>query len=83
MSKKGGGGEYKMETAPLDPRFNNQNQTSYCYQYFIDYHRCQKKRGDGHASCDYFKRIYNSMCPNAWVERWEDQIKIGTFPGPI
>jgi cytochrome c oxidase subunit 6b len=34
--------EYKMETAPFDPRFPNQNQTKHCFTSFLDYHRCIK-----------------------------------------
>ncbi|KAK7086135.1 Cytochrome c oxidase subunit 6B1 [Halocaridina rubra] len=73
----------KMETAPFDPRFPNQNQTRYCYQSFIDYHRCQKIKGEDYEPCSYFKKVFTSVCPNDWVEKWGEQIEEGKFPGKI
>lgn len=85
MSKKGDKSAMtvKLETAPFDPRFPNQNVTRYCYQSYIDFHRCQKKRGENYEPCNYFKKTFQSMCPNAWVEKWNDQRESGTFPGRI
>lgn len=74
---------YKLETAPFDPRFPNQNVTRYCYQSYVDFHRCQKKRGEDFAPCNYFKKVYKTMCPNAWIEKWDEQRENGTFPGRI
>lgn len=75
--------EIKLETAPFDPRFPNTNQTLYCYQSYVDFHRCQKVKGEGAEVCKYFKKCYRSMCPNAWVERWDEQREKGTFAGRI
>ncbi|XP_026461616.1 cytochrome c oxidase subunit 6B2-like [Ctenocephalides felis] len=72
-----------LKTAPFDPRFPNQNQTKYCYQSFLDFHRCKKVRGDGYAPCDYFKNVFTSICPMEWVENWNTQIEEGRFPGKI
>uniref|UniRef100_A0A4D5R9K0 Cytochrome c oxidase subunit n=1 Tax=Scolopendra viridis TaxID=118503 RepID=A0A4D5R9K0_SCOVI len=74
---------YKLETAPFDPRFPNQNQTKYCFQSFLDYHRCRKIKGEEYKPCEYFKRCYTSLCPFAWVEKWQDQLENGTFPAKI
>ncbi|EDW75705.1 uncharacterized protein Dwil_GK15083 [Drosophila willistoni] len=74
---------YKMETAPFDPRFPNANVTRYCWQSYVDFHRCQKKRGEEFTPCNYFQRVYRSMCPNGWVEKWDEQRASGTFPGRI
>uniref|UniRef100_A0A0A9YQ11 Cytochrome c oxidase subunit 6B1 n=1 Tax=Lygus hesperus TaxID=30085 RepID=A0A0A9YQ11_LYGHE len=73
----------KIGTAPFDPRFPNQNQTKYCYQSFLDFHRCQKVKGSNYEPCNYFKRVYSSMCPNEWVDKWEGQLDAGTFAGRI
>lgn len=82
--KKSDDMSYQMDwTAPFDPRFPNQNQTRYCYQSYIDYHRCQKLRGADYEPCTYFKKCFQSMCPNAWVEKWDEQRESGTFPGRI
>ncbi|XP_042868433.1 cytochrome c oxidase subunit 6B2-like [Penaeus japonicus] len=75
--------EGKMETAPFDPRFPNQNQTRYCYQSFVDFNRCQKIKGEDYEPCEYFKKVYTTVCPNAWIEKWTDQIENGIFPGKI
>lgn len=75
--------EYKMQTAPFDPRFPNTNQTKYCNVSFLDYKRCIKLRGEDYGPCEYFRRVYKSLCPNSWVAKWESQIEEGTFPAQI
>lgn len=35
-----------------------------------DYHRCQKAldaKGVDTAPCDWYKRVYKSLCPMSWV----------------
>ncbi|KAL6084538.1 hypothetical protein STEG23_003015 [Scotinomys teguina] len=74
------------KTPPFDPRFPNQNQTRNCYQNFLDYHRCVKtmnRRGKNTQPCEYYFRVFRSLCPINWVQRWNEQIKQGTFPGKI
>ncbi|XP_074647495.1 cytochrome c oxidase subunit 6B1-like isoform X2 [Tubulanus polymorphus] len=75
--------QYIMKTPPFDTRFPNQNQTRNCWQNYVDYHRCHKIKGDDHEPCEYFKRVYRSLCPNAWHEKWDEQREEGTFPGKI
>lgn len=72
-----------IQTAPFDPRFPNTNQTRYCYQSFLDFNRCQKVKGEDYKPCQYFKKVYTSICPNAWIEKWEDQRDSAAFPGNI
>ncbi|XP_033334008.2 uncharacterized protein LOC117224904 isoform X2 [Megalopta genalis] len=76
-------GDIKPMTAPFDPRFPNQNQTRYCYSSYLDFHRCKKRHSEEYEACKYFKKVYNAMCPNDWVEKWDEQIEQGTFPGNI
>lgn len=65
----------------LDPRFQNTNATRYCYSHYVDYHRCQYLLGEEESSgCDIFKDMYYRMCPNAWINRWNEQRESGTFP---
>ncbi|MBZ3871225.1 Protein FAM71E2 [Sciurus carolinensis] len=76
----------KWTTPPFDPRFPNQNQTRNCYQNFLDYHRCIKnmnRRGKSTEPCEYYFRVYHSLCPISWVQRWNEQMRQGTFPGKI
>uniref|UniRef100_A0A3B5ADK2 Cytochrome c oxidase subunit 6B1 n=1 Tax=Stegastes partitus TaxID=144197 RepID=A0A3B5ADK2_9TELE len=56
----------KYRTAPFDARFPNQNQTRNCWSNYLDYHRCQKAldaKGVDTAPCDWYKRVYKSLCP--------------------
>ncbi|XP_053460059.1 cytochrome c oxidase subunit 6B2 isoform X1 [Nycticebus coucang] len=51
-----------------------------------DYHRCVKamnRRGKSTEPCAYYFRVYRSLCPISWVQRWNEQIKEGTFAGKI
>ena len=56
-----------LKTAPFDARFPYTNQTKNCWQNYVDFHRCSKKLGEEHTSCQYFKRVYLSLCPSEWV----------------
>ena len=57
----------KIETAPFDARFPNTNQTKNCWWNYVDFHRCIKAKGEDAPVCEYFKRTYRSLCPDAWV----------------
>jgi len=59
--------EFKLETAKCDARFPNSNQTRNCWQNYLDFHRCVKAKGEDYDPCQYFKRVYKSLCPVAWV----------------
>ena len=80
--------EGELENIPgvapqFDARFPNQNQTRNCWQNFVDFHRCQKVKGDDHEPCNYFKWVYKNICPEPWVEQWTEQIEEGKFAGNI
>ncbi|KAK2147661.1 hypothetical protein LSH36_543g06040 [Paralvinella palmiformis] len=72
-----------MRTFPFDARFPNQNQTRACWQNYVDFHRCQKIKGEDYGPCNYFKRIFTSMCPNEWIEKWDEQVEKGIFAGKL
>ncbi|XP_011307131.1 cytochrome c oxidase subunit 6B1 isoform X2 [Fopius arisanus] len=73
----------KYRTVPLDTRFTNTNQTRNCHQNFLDFQRCSNVRGEDYEACQYFKRVYKIICPNAWIEKWDEQIANNTFAGRI
>lgn len=75
--------EHQFKTAPFDPRFPNTNQTRNCWQNYVDFHRCQKVKGKDCGGCEYFKKVYKVLCPNAWIDKWDEQIQNGTFAGKI
>ncbi|XP_033962706.1 cytochrome c oxidase subunit 6B1 isoform X1 [Pseudochaenichthys georgianus] len=78
-------------TAPFDARFPNSNQTRNCWSNYlvsllIDFYRCQKAldaKGVDTAPCDWYKRVFTSICPISWVQKWNDQREEGNFPGKI
>jgi len=75
--------EIEIKTAPFDARFPNQNQTRNCWQNYVDYHRCHKIKGEDYAPCEYFHKVYKSLCPKEWVSQWDTQLENGSFAGKI
>ncbi|KAJ1725609.1 Cytochrome c oxidase subunit 6B [Coemansia erecta] len=72
--------QIKIETTPFDARFPNVNQTKRCWQNYYDYTKCVAAKGEDYAPCKQFFKAYNALCPNEWIERWDDQKENGTFP---
>ncbi|XP_027963719.1 cytochrome c oxidase subunit 6B1-like [Eumetopias jubatus] len=74
------------QTAPFDSHFPNQNQTRNCWQNYLDFHRCEKAmtaKGGDVSVCEWYRRVYKSLCPISWVSAWDDRRAEGTFPGKI
>nr|XP_010948401.1 PREDICTED: cytochrome c oxidase subunit 6B1 [Camelus bactrianus] len=74
------------QTAPFDSRFPNQNQTRNCWQNYLDFHRCEKAmtaKGGDVSVCEWYQRVYKSLCPISWVTTWDERRADGTFPGKI
>ncbi|CED83466.1 cytochrome c subunit vib [Phaffia rhodozyma] len=55
----------------------------HCWQNFVDYHKCINAKGEDYAPCKQFKRTYRSLCPNDWIEKWDNQIEEGKFPADL
>lgn len=73
-----------IKTAPMDFRFPTTNQAKHCFTRYVEYHKCIQAKGDEAASeCDKYARYYRSLCPNEWVEKWNEQRENGTFAGPL
>ncbi|XP_019870363.1 uncharacterized protein LOC109598901 [Aethina tumida] len=72
-----------VKTVAPDARYHNCNVTNWCYASFVDYQKCKILLGDVNPSCDEFKKIFQSICPNAWIQKWEEQIDNGTFAAPL
>merc|ERR1711916_4876 len=70
-------------TADYDPRFPNTNQTKHCWTNFVDYNICINKKSEDDDSCKRFKYNYKSLCPNEWVDNWQEQVDEKKFPGQI
>ncbi|GAB5583149.1 cytochrome c oxidase subunit 6B1-like [Prionailurus iriomotensis] len=74
------------QTAPFDSRFPNRSQTRNSWQNYLDFHRCEKAmtaKGGEVSVCEWYRRVYKSLCPMSWVAAWDDRRAEGTFPGKI
>ncbi|XVF13529.1 hypothetical protein REPUB_Repub08aG0215500 [Reevesia pubescens] len=47
-------------------------QTQHCYESYVEYHKCIKEKGKNAPQCDKLARHYKSLCPNEWIERWDE-----------
>ncbi|KAK9768747.1 Cytochrome c oxidase subunit 6B [Basidiobolus ranarum] len=63
----------KLSTVAFDARFPNQNQTKHCWQNYVDYHKCITARGEDFPPCKQFYRAFRSLCPDDWIDRWDQQ----------
>mmetsp|Transcript_50143 Transcript_50143/g.95785 ORF Transcript_50143/g.95785 Transcript_50143/m.95785 type:complete len:91 (+) Transcript_50143:78-350(+) len=70
--------EIKIETAPFDPRFVTTNQAKHCYTRYNEFHKCTAEDGE---NCEKYAKAYRSLCPNEWIERWNEQRENGTWAG--
>ena len=73
-------GETELKTTGFDARFPNQNQTKNCWHNYVDFYKCVKLKGEGYAPCQQFLTTFKQICPNAWVEKWDEQREEGVFP---
>ena len=68
-----------VKTTPFDPRFPQQNQAKHCYTRYNEYHKCAAEKGE--EECASMARLYRSICPGEWVEKWNEERDNGTWPG--
>ncbi len=54
-----------------------------CWQNYVDYHRCVNLKGQEYEPCQFFFKRYRTMCPFAWVEKWDEQRENGSFPAKL
>ncbi|KAG9296190.1 hypothetical protein G9A89_014782 [Geosiphon pyriformis] len=69
-----------LKTVGFDARFPNTNQTKHCWQNYIDYYKCINARGEDFPPCKQFFSAFHSLCPNDYIEKWDNQREMGTFP---
>ncbi|GLT49069.1 hypothetical protein SLA2020_226520 [Shorea laevis] len=55
-------------------------QTRHCYASYVEYHKCLKEKGNNAPECEKFAKHYKSLCPNEWIDRWDRERELGTFP---
>ncbi|KAG6864631.1 Cytochrome c oxidase subunit 6B [Blastosporella zonata] len=74
---------FVLQTVGFDARFPNTNQTRNCFQNYTDYFKCIAAKGDDFAPCKQFQRAYNSLCPNEWISKFDEQRESNTFPASL
>ncbi len=42
-----------------------------------------ESRKEDYEPCSYFERNFKALCPNAWIEKWNDQKDRGAFPAKL
>lgn len=47
------------------------------WQNFVDYQKCITAKGEEFEPCQKFKHTYQSLCPNDWVDTWNEQVEAG------
>lgn len=70
----------KYSSVPFDPRFPSTNQSKRCWVNYVDFWKCANAKGEDSEVCQQFKYNYTELCPNIWVEAWNDQRSEGRFP---
>uniref|UniRef100_A0A914HD17 Uncharacterized protein n=1 Tax=Globodera rostochiensis TaxID=31243 RepID=A0A914HD17_GLORO len=66
--------------APYDARFPQQRKQRQCFEYYVDYFRCQELMGEEYKPCKFFRNVYRDFCPGYWVEKWDELREEGRFP---
>ncbi|EZA50567.1 Cytochrome c oxidase subunit 6B1 [Ooceraea biroi] len=72
--------EFQLRTPGNDPRFQQQNQTQRCFVMYTDFYRCEHILGRESEACTWFKDVFTSICPNAWIQHWDDLRVTGRLP---
>ena len=71
-----------VRTTPRDARFPSQNQALHCWNRYNEWLVCLKQSGDdSDEKCQVYRQFATSICPNAWVENWDEAREEGTFMG--
>ncbi|GLU05471.1 hypothetical protein SLE2022_225720 [Rubroshorea leprosula] len=74
LNKEIGDNNTKVEDPQTKP------QTRHCCASYVEYHKCVKEKGNNAPGCEMFAKHYKSLCPNEWIDRWDRERELGTFP---
>ena len=50
-----------------------------CWQNHVNLHRCWKLKWDGYEPCNFFAKNFQTVGPNAWNEKWDEQREKNAF----
>ena len=70
-----------MKTTPFDARFPQTNQAKHGYTRYNEFYKCQAENGEGAEECEPLGKFYRAICPQEWVEKWNEQREEGTWAG--
>lgn len=70
-----------VETASYDVRIPSMNQAKNCWTKYEEFYKCSEEKGAEDPKCVSYKKAFRSLCPNEWVEMWEDLRTEGNFYG--
>lgn len=68
-------------TVGHNPRFPNQNQTKHCWASYVEVQKCKAEGNEDTAACKEFQAAAKSICPQHWIDRWDEQIEQQRFAG--
>ncbi|CAM9220171.1 unnamed protein product [Choristocarpus tenellus] len=79
----------KVKTTSADSRYPLFNQASHCWyvfqkrshQKFNEWVLCVKNADGDEDACKPHRQLAVSLCPNEWVEKWDEERDEGNFSG--
>ena len=51
-----------------------------CWQNYVDFYRCVNLRGEDYKPCQFFHKNFIAMCPEDWVDNWDEQREASFLP---
>ena len=75
------GDKLKGKTTPSDNRFPTQNQMNHCWNRYNEWVLCLKESEGDSEGCAKKRQLAVSICPNVWLEKWDEGRDTGAFPG--
>ncbi len=71
-----------IKTTPFDHKFSGaQNQAFHCFNRFNEYVLCLKTTESDADKCKPLRQLAHSICPDDWINKWDEEIPKGTFAG--
>ncbi|KAF5375589.1 hypothetical protein D9757_008536 [Collybiopsis confluens] len=74
--------KFVLKTVPFDGNPFSESEPDQKLNY-TDYFKCIAAKGEDFPPCKQFFRAYQSLCPNEWKSKWDEQRENGTFPASL
>ncbi|GMH80209.1 hypothetical protein TL16_g08448, partial [Triparma laevis f. inornata] len=69
------------KTTPAHPSFNTMNQAPHCWQRYNEWVVCLKQTSGDEEKCQPMRGLARGICPDDWVEKWDEERPKGIFMG--